>query len=68
MIRPTFYNHFQDKYELLEWIIDTQLIAPAEPLIQNGMVNEALVLLFSNIEKEKEFYQKASRLEGQKFV
>ena len=29
------------------------------------MVNEALVLLFSNIEKEKEFYQKASRLEGQ---
>ena len=65
VIRPTFYNHFQDKYELLEWIIDTQLIAPAEPLIQNGMVNEALVLLFSNIEKEKEFYQKASRLEGQ---
>ena len=65
VIRPTFYNHFQDKYELLEWIIDTQLIAPSEPLIQNGMVNEALVLLFSNIEKEKEFYQKASRLEGQ---
>ena len=23
VIRPTFYNHFQDKYELLEWIIDT---------------------------------------------
>ena len=21
VIRPTFYNHFQDKYELLEWII-----------------------------------------------
>ena len=36
VIRPTFYNHFQDKYELLEWIIDTQLIAPAEPLIQNA--------------------------------
>ena len=59
VIRPTFYNHFQDKYELLEWIIDTQLIAPAEPLIQNGMVNEALVLLFSNIEKEKEFYEQS---------
>ncbi len=23
VIRPTFYNHFQDKYELLEWIIRT---------------------------------------------
>ena len=52
VIRPTFYNHFQDKYDLLEWI-------------QNGMINEALVLLFSGIEREKEFYTKASRLEGQ---
>lgn len=56
VIRPTFYNHFQDKYDLLE---------PVEPLIQNGMINEALVLLFSGIEREKEFYTKASRLEGQ---
>ena len=45
VIRPTFYNHFQDKYDLL--------------------INEALVLLFSGIEREKEFYTKASRLEGQ---
>lgn len=65
VIRPTFYNHFQDKYELLEWIIQTQLLNPVEPLIQNGMVNEALILLFANIEREKEFYIKASRLEGQ---
>ena len=65
VIRPTFYNHFQDKYELLEWIIYTQLLEPIEPLLANGMVNEALVLLFSNIEKEREFYTKASRLEGQ---
>ena len=21
VIRPTFYNHFQDKYELIEWIV-----------------------------------------------
>lgn len=65
VIRPTFYNHFQDKYELLEWIISTQLLQPVEPLIQNGMVNEALVLLFTGIEREKEFYTRACRLEGQ---
>ena len=65
VIRPTFYNHFQDKYELLEWIISDQLLKPIEPLLQNGMVNEALLLLFTNIEKEREFYMKASRLEGQ---
>lgn len=65
VIRPTFYNHFQDKYELLEWIITTELLKPMEPLLQNAMVNEALLLLFTNIEKDKEFYTKACRLEGQ---
>lgn len=46
VIRPTFYNHFQDKYELLEWIIMSQIIEPIGPLLQNGMVHEALVLMF----------------------
>ncbi len=65
VIRPTFYNHFQDKYELLEWIILTDLLEPIRPLIENKMVSEALLLLFMNIEKEREFYKKVARLEGQ---
>lgn len=65
VIRPTFYNHFQDKYELLEWIITTELLEPVKLLIQNGMIDQALIIIFTNIEKEKEFYMKASRLEGQ---
>ena len=31
VIRPTFYNHFQDKYELIEWIINTELLLPIVP-------------------------------------
>ncbi len=65
VIRPTFYNHFQDKYELLEQIILTELLEPIRPLIENRMVNEALTLLFTNIEKERGFYMQAVRLEGQ---
>lgn len=65
VIRPTFYNHFQDKYELLEWIIKKQILEPARPLILAGMVDEALVLVFTTLEKEKEFYAKAVKLEGQ---
>ena len=65
VIRPTFYNHFQDKYELLEWIIRTELLEPVKPLIQNGMINQALIIIFAGIEKEKDFYTKASHLEGQ---
>lgn len=65
VIRPTFYNHFQDKYELLEWIIRQELIEPIRILIQNGLIREAEIILFSNIEKEKDFYQSAVKLEGQ---
>ena len=43
VIRPTFYNHFQDKYELLEWIILTELLEPIRPLIEHKMVKEALL-------------------------
>lgn len=65
VIRPTFYNHFQDKYELLEWIVMTQIIGPIGPLLQNGMVHEALVLMFTSVEKDREFYIRACKLEGQ---
>lgn len=65
VIRPTFYNHFQDKYELLEWIITTDLIEPVRPFIRSGLTTQAMTFLFINIEKEKEFYLKVSRLEGQ---
>ena len=53
VIRPTFYNHFQDKFELLEWIIRTELLEPILPLVRSGMVTEAMVLLFTSIEQDK---------------
>lgn len=65
VIRPTFYNHFQDKYELLEWIVNTELLDPMQPLLENWMLKEALTLSLTTMEKEKDFYTRAVRLEGQ---
>ena len=65
MIRPTFYNHFQDKYELLEWIIRTEILDPILPLFQGGFIREGFTLAFQNVEKDKEFYKKACKMEGQ---
>lgn len=65
VIRPTFYNHFQDKYELLEWIVREDLMEPAKPLFDNGLLREGITFLFTAMEKEREFYEKAIRLEGQ---
>lgn len=65
VIRPTFYNHFQDKYELLEWIVREELMKPVMPLFANGLLREGVTFIFTAMEKEKEFYQRAVRLEGQ---
>ena len=35
IIRPTFYNHFQDKYELLEWIFYNDIIASVRRFDRN---------------------------------
>ena len=52
VIRPTFYNHFQDKFELIEWIINSDLLEPIQPLLHIGMISEAMVLLFSTNRNE----------------
>lgn len=34
VIRPTFYKHFQDKYELLEWIFEKNIKENIQVLIE----------------------------------
>lgn len=65
VIRVTFYNHFQDKYDLLEWIMRMDILEPVRILLTNGMYREALILIFSNLQKEKDFYTHVSKIEGQ---
>ena len=65
VIRTTFYNHFQDKYEVVERILWNEIINPAKPLLENDMLDEAIILIFKNLEREKHFYQKLSHMEGQ---
>ena len=65
VIRVTFYNHFQDKYDLLEWIMQTEILEPVKILLANRMYRDALLLIFSSLKKEKEFYGRVVRLTGQ---
>ena len=64
VIRPTFYNHFQDKFELIEWIMRTELLEPIGLLLKTGMITEAMVLLFSTIQQDKPFYSRLVKMEG----
>lgn len=65
VIRPTFYNHFRDKYDVLEYVIWNDLLMVIKPLLINDMITEGLTLLFNNIKNDKEFYLNAVKIEGQ---
>ncbi len=63
--RPSFYNHFQDKYDLLEWIVTDEVISPCVPFLQSGEYEKALCAAFSAILAEKNFYLRAFAVTGQ---
>ncbi len=65
LIRPSFYNHFADKYEMLEWICYKDIFEGATLLIDNKMYNETILFVLTRIENHTEFYKKAVKIEGQ---
>lgn len=65
VIRVTFYNHFQDKYELLEWICREEVVGPSRILLQNNMQREAVTFIFTALLKNKGFYSHVAHTTGQ---
>lgn len=65
VIRPTFYKHFQDKYEVLEWILQTEIKSKLDMLIDNNMQENIFPILCSCLEKDRAFYRKAYEIKGQ---
>ena len=55
VIRPTFYKHFQDKYEIIEYILKKEIKNKIRVLIENDMEDDLLRLLFICLSKDKEF-------------
>ena len=41
VIRPTFYNYFQDKYEVMEWLLWEDVFQSVTELISMDMALEA---------------------------
>lgn len=58
VIRPTFYNYFQDKYEVMEWLLETEVFQHIREMTEDGMEREAIYLLFRKMEKDRIYYQK----------
>ena len=64
MNRKTFYYHFRDKYDLVDWIFQTEFLK----MLQDRNYTSGWVLLSDICEylySEKSFYTNALRVEGQ---
>lgn len=65
MIRPTFYNYYQDKYELMEWLLEEKVLRNVRELLNLRMMEEAVKTLFVSLAYEREYYKKVFAITGQ---
>lgn len=59
MRRQTFYYHFQDKFELLEWIYKTESKENISDLIGYERWDRILKQIFIYFDREQDFYKNA---------
>lgn len=63
--RQTFYDHFQDKYELLEWIFKQEITEIIEDNLTYERWDRIVLRIFEYFEDNQKFYQKALAFDGQ---
>lgn len=59
--RQTFYRHFLDKYDLINWYFDKLVLASFAEMGQGNTVYEGLVKKFRFIQQERVFFAEAFR-------
>lgn len=65
VIRPTFYNYFQDKYEVMEWLLWEDVFKEVSELMEQERGMESLQLLFWKFGEDKNYYEKVFEVTGQ---
>ena len=56
--KSTFYSHYKDKYDLLYWIFDTDVIQPIIGTIDPVNWSDRLLCVLKEIRAKKEYYDK----------
>ncbi len=65
--RGTFYYHFYDKLELIQWIYHTEITEPTRRILAGDPQEWSAISVFGLdvMYRDKDFYVQALRLEGQ---
>lgn len=64
VIRATFYNYFDDKYDCLNWIVHMDLLVNDENL-KNTTFNAYFDKVLTKIDENRDFYRSAYNVIGQ---
>jgi probable dihydroxyacetone kinase regulator len=64
-VRRTFYNHFADKYDLINWIFKTNFNDIVEKYADNEPVDKVVCRILSFMKDNEGFYSNALCIEGQ---
>lgn len=65
--RQTFYYHFQDRLELLDWLLYSELLKPFIDDFNFENMYDKFYNLFQTMYNEKKFYQSALKINYQDF-
>lgn len=64
MNRKSFYYHFRDKYDLVNWIFYMECLLPLHEYTYDS-VGEVLLAICQHLYENREFYRKAFKITGQ---
>ncbi|MBR3149421.1 MAG: TetR/AcrR family transcriptional regulator C-terminal domain-containing protein [Eubacterium sp.] len=63
--RQTFYYHFQDRYELLDWMLYQELLVPLLDGLNFDNMYDKLENMFATMKKDKKFYHNALKINSE---
>ena len=61
VIRPTFYNYFQDKYEVMEWLLDEEVFSRSLRCWKKEWKEKPSICCFAEWRKTSRIIRKHSR-------
>ena len=65
VIRATFYNYFDDKYDCLNWIVYHDLVEGTKEQVKNGEFSAIFSIILKTVEHYRSFYRAAYQVTGQ---
>lgn len=57
--RQTFYYHFEDRYDLMNWIYYNEVFLPFVEILTEDNYHDSFLLMFKIMYNESEFYKNA---------